>query len=173
MINEFEYTDIEIDKLTRSIENAVSGDIFDTEVILIDKEDFESIVSSDWIFDWHKQIQLDGAQVYKLIIKNNPEIIQGLISLTDRSDHIYINLIESSNFNKGRKKIYLGIPGNLFAYACMLSFDKGYDGFVAFDAKTNLIKHYEETISATHFKGTRMFIDTISANKLVKQYFQR
>lgn len=59
---------------------------------------------------------------------------------------------------KGKAKIYAGVPGNLVAFACQLSFDKSYEGFLAFDAKTSLIKHYQETLHATHFKGTKCLL---------------
>ena len=85
-------------------------------------------------------------ETYKLVINDNPKIIQGLISLSDIGDHIYMHLIESAKFNKGKQKIYTGVPGNLVAFACKRSFDLGYDGFLAFDAKTVLIKHYQETL---------------------------
>ncbi len=37
--NEWIKIDIEIDKLTNSIENSISGDVFDTELILFEKTD--------------------------------------------------------------------------------------------------------------------------------------
>lgn len=99
--------------------------------------------------------------------------IQGLISLSDRNDHLYMNLIESAKFNKGKSKIYAGVPGNLVAFACKLAFTKGYEGYVAFDAKTALIKHYQETLFATHFRGTKMIIETPAANRLIMHYFNK
>jgi hypothetical protein len=63
------------------------------------------------------------------------------------------------------------VPGNLVAYACKISFNHGFDGYVAFDAKTALIRHYQETLHATHFRGTKMYIETPAALRLVKQYF--
>ncbi len=83
-----------------------------------------------------------------------------------------MHLIESSKFNKGKNKVYLGIPGNLVAFACKVSVDKGYEGFLAFDAKTALIKHYEQSLHATHFRGLRMFIETSAALKLISHYFK-
>ncbi|HEY3369804.1 MAG TPA: hypothetical protein VGK10_03085 [Prolixibacteraceae bacterium] len=83
-----------------------------------------------------------------------------------------MHLTESSKFNKGKNKIYLGVPGNLVAYACKVSVDKGYHGFLAFDAKTSLIKHYEESLYATHFRGKRMFIETNAALRLISKYFK-
>jgi hypothetical protein len=107
------------------------------------------------------------------VIRDNPNIIQGLISLSDQHDHIYMHLIESAKFNKGKQKIYAGVPGNLVAFACRRSFEKGYEGYLAFDAKTVLIKHYQETLYASHFKGTKMIIETPAANRLINQYFKK
>ena len=39
-----------IDKLTRSIENALSGDCFKTEVLRVDSKDIKNLVSKDWLF---------------------------------------------------------------------------------------------------------------------------
>jgi hypothetical protein len=88
-------------------------------------------------------------------------------------DHVFMHLIESSRFNKGKNKIYAGVPGNLVAFVCQTAFEKGHQGFVAFDAKTSLIRHYEATLYATHFKGTKMFIETPAALKLINQYFKK
>ena len=165
--------DIEIDKLTKSIENIVSGDVFDTEIFQLFSRDRKQIKKADWLFKWQEQVQLSDREIYKLVIKNNPKIIQGLISLSDQGDHIYLHLIESAKFNKGKSKLYTGVPGNLVAFACKISFEKGYEGYLAFDAKTALIKHYEETLYATHFKGTKMMIETPAAKRLINQYFTK
>lgn len=84
-----------------------------------------------------------------------------------------MHLIESAKFNKGKYKLYAGVPGNLVAFACKYSFSKGYDGYLAFDAKTILIKHYQETLFATHFKGTKMMIESKGAIRLINQYFNK
>lgn len=99
-------------------------------------------------------------------------IIQGLLSIEDKNDHIFMHLIESAKFNKGKNKVYLGVPGNLVAFACKVSVEKGYEGFIAFDAKTALIKHYVQTLHATHFRGLSMYIETSAALKLISQYFK-
>ena len=165
--------DIEIDKLTNSIENRISGDLFDTEIFRLVGRDSKQIIKTDWLFNWHEQIKFSDRETYKLTIKNNSKIIQGLVSLSDRGDHIYMHLIESSKFNKGKNKIYVGVPGNLVAFACKLSFEKGYEGYLAFDAKTVLVKHYQETLYATHFKGTKMLIETPASIRLIDQYFKK
>lgn len=165
--------DIEIDKLTNSIENTVSGDVFDTDIFQLSSKDIRQINKAVWQFNWQEQLKFNDRETYKLVIRNNPKIIQGLISLSDLGDHVYMHLIESAKFNKGKTKIYAGVPGNLVAFACKLSFDKGYDGYLAFDAKTILVRHYQETLYATHFKGTKMIIETPAANRLINQYFKK
>ena len=111
-------------------------------------------------------------EVYKLTIVNNPNIIQGLLCLTIEQDHIFMDLLESAPFNIGKHKIYEGVAGNLVAYACKISFQKGFEGYVAFTAKTRLIDHYERTLGACHFKNQRMIIETPAARILVEKYFK-
>lgn len=110
--------DIEIDKLTRSIENAVSGDSFKTEILELASADIKKLKKEEWLFDWKVEAKSIDKEVYKLIIVENPNIIQGLISLQDRGDHIFMSLIESNKFNRGEKKVYLGVPRNLVAFGC-------------------------------------------------------
>ncbi|MEP7171502.1 MAG: hypothetical protein ABI855_19180 [Bacteroidota bacterium] len=50
--------DIEIDKLTKSIENSVSGDVFDTEIFQLFAKDIKMINKPDWQFKWHDQVKL-------------------------------------------------------------------------------------------------------------------
>jgi len=83
-----------------------------------------------------------------------------------------MNLVESAPFNIGKNKLYEGVPGNLVAFACQLSFQKGFDGFVAFDANTKLIPHYEKTLGAVHFRGQRMIVPTHAAQILIDKYFK-
>lgn len=48
-----QYVDIEIDKLTNSIENVITGDSFQTDVSMIDKRDLKSITKKNgWLFNW-------------------------------------------------------------------------------------------------------------------------
>jgi len=58
------------------------------------------------------------------------------------------------------------------AFACKMSFDFGFNGFVAFTAKTSLAKHYEDTLGAVLIFKTRMMIATEPAKKLVNSYYK-
>jgi len=158
------HLDFEIDKLTNSIENTFTGDSFQTEIIRLSRSDLKLITKEKgWLFDWKYEHHQNDRDVYKLTIQNNPTIIQGLISFTVNSDHVYMHLLESAPFNLGKNKIYNGVPGNLVAYACKVSFQHGNDGFVSFTSKTQLIHHYETTLGAYHFGGQLMVIEKKAA----------
>lgn len=168
----YRLADFEVDKLTKSIENASTGETFDTEIIRLTAKDSKLFVKADWQFDWKKELKDTSKEVYKLSTVNNPNIIHGLLSMEDKGDHIFMHLVESAKFNKGKNKVYLGVPGNLVAFACKQSIEKGYEGYVAFDSKTVLIEHYKKSLGATHLGGQRMYIDDKAAIKLIEQYFK-
>jgi hypothetical protein len=162
--------DIEIDKLTNSVELVATGDVFNTIVTRATAADKRLIKRKDWLFDWHKEIGKGNREVYRLMIENNPDIIQGLVCLEDKGDHVYMHLIESAAFNRGSSKTFLGVPGNLIAYGCRLSFDRGYEGFIAFTAKTALVEHYKRELGAIVIRGTLMHLDSAAARNLVERY---
>jgi hypothetical protein len=165
--------DFIIDKLTNSVENVVTGDSFSTDISLLKSSDLKNITKKhDWLFDWKYEFKQPERDVFKLTIVNNSEIIQGLICVEVKEDHVYMHLVESSPFNKGKAKVYAGVPGNLVAYACKLSFQRGHNGNVSFVSKTQLIEHYEKSLGAIHFGGRLMIIETQSALKLINKYFK-
>ena len=162
-----------IDRLTDSIINTISGDSFQTEISILNKSDLKIILKKNgWKFKWKDEFNDFSKEVYKLTILNNQDIIRGLLSVSIESDYIFMNLLESAPFNIGKQKLYEGVAGNLVAYACKLSFQKGFEGFVVFTAKSKLIEHYEETLGAFHFKNQRMIIDTDASKFLASKYFK-
>lgn len=164
--------DFEIDKPTHSIENVVTGDSFATEISIVTSTDLKSITKKNkWQFDWKYEYKQPEREVYKLTIVNNQQIIQGLISLEIKSDHVYMHLVESAPFNKGKTKMYAGVPGNLVAFACKVSFQRGHEGNVSFLSKTQLVQHYIDTLGAMHVGGRIMIIDMTAALQLIHKYF--
>ena len=171
--HELIHLDFVVDKLTNSIQNTISGDSFITEVLRLTKSDLKQIVKKNgWNFNWKGELADNRKEVFKLTILNNSDIVQGLLSLTLESDHVYMHLLENAPFNIGEKKLYEGVAGNLVAHACKLSFQQGFEGFVAFTAKTKLIEHYQKTLGAYTLGGHRMIIPTDSAQILVDKYFK-
>ncbi len=166
--------DFEVDKLTNSIENTITGDSFSTDIILVSNTDLALVNKKNaWQFDWKVELKRPERDVYKLTIVNNQSIIQGLISLEVKLDHVFMHLVESAPFNKGKKKMHSGVPGNLVAFACKLSFQRGHEGNVSFISKTQLVQHYIDSLGAIHFGGRLMIIDTVAALKRINKYFPR
>ena len=85
--------------------------------------------------------------------------------------YLEMYLIESAPFNYGKNKMHYGVAGNLIAFACKRSFELGFDGFVAFTAKTTLMEHYIKTLGAVPIGGQRMAIEDKQALELIKKYF--
>ncbi len=165
--------DFMVDKLTNSIENIITGDSFATEISVLTKSDLKLVQKNKgWFFNWRAEYKIPEREVFKLTIVNNPNIIQGLLCLEVKYDHIYMHLLESAPFNKGKKKMYAGVAGNLVAFACKFSFQRGFEGNVSFLSKSKLIEHYERTLGAFHIGGRVMIIGTQSALKLIDKYFK-
>ena len=141
---------------------------------LLFQSDLKTVTKKNgWQFDWKLELKQPEKDIYKLTIINNQSVIQGLISLEIKSDHVYMHLVESAPFNKGKGKVYAGVPGNLVAFACKLSFQRGHEGNVSFFSKTQLVQHYIDTLGAIHFGGRIMIINTDAALKLINNYFPK
>ncbi|MEJ0107026.1 MAG: hypothetical protein WDO19_32780 [Bacteroidota bacterium] len=161
-----------IDKITNSIENAVTGKSYDTETKSLTIADLKMVLKKNgWRFNWRSEFKCKGRLLYKLILKDDTAI-QGLISLEPVENYIEMHLIETAPHNYGKSKKYIGVPANLVAFACKMSFDAGFNGFVAFKAKTKLIQHYADTLRAELIFRDRMSISGKSAKKLVNSYYK-
>lgn len=163
--------DIEIDKLTNSIELIATGEVFDTQVVGLSILDIPAIRKKEWRFSWRTELELRDRKVYALVTVADPRVLQGLVSIMDGGDHVFVHLVESARFNQGSNKVYAGVPANLFAFACRESLRLGYDGVVSFISKTKLVEHYQKMLGAKILRGTRMSIGTEEAIKLVTRYF--
>jgi hypothetical protein len=72
--------DFEIDKLTHSLEDAITGEILSTEVLLLEKADLKFVSKKfAWKFDWQTEFSVPEKLVFKLVLHKDPKIIQGLI----------------------------------------------------------------------------------------------
>ncbi len=159
---------IHIDELTNSILDRLSGKTHET---IIEKLDFQQVQGlSGWNFDW--SLESRKQEVWKLSTVEAPKIIQGLISLEIQKGFVFVSLVENAPHNIGKNGQFAGVAGNLFAFACKLSFEKGFDGFVSFVAKPALIEHYQKLLSAEVLFGKNMVIREEAALKLVHQYFK-
>jgi len=109
MIKFNQYIDAEVDKLTNSMENIFTGNSFQTDISLITSNDLKHVnKKNDWVFNWKTEYDQPDRDVYKVTIVNNPTRIQGLVSLSDKTDHVYLHLIERAPLIKVKTKFILG-----------------------------------------------------------------
>ena len=89
--------DFEIDKITESIEDALTGEVYKTLVLPVTQADLKEVTKKNgWNFDWKSEVSMSEKQVYKLVIEQKPNAIQGLVSLEKLKDHVLMHLIESA-----------------------------------------------------------------------------
>ena len=167
------HLDLIIDDLTNRIRQIDTGESFDTDLSLATDHDIKLTTKKNgWLFSWKAEFKQEDRLVYKLTRNDDPVDIQGLISLSDMEGFVYVHLAESAPINFGPNKKHEGVGGNLFAYACKRSWDKGNEGFVSFQAKTKLIAHYEQVLGAVHNGGHNMIIYPQEALFLIKRYYK-
>ena len=82
------HLDIEIDKLTNSIENVITGEVFQTEFSEVSSKE---IKKKEWLFDWHKELKDKNNKVYKMTTVENKNIIQGLSLNNLFSDNLLVS----------------------------------------------------------------------------------
>jgi len=58
--------DFQIDKLTNSIENTTTGEVFDTEIVRLSAANKSHIRKSGWQFNWHLELNDTAKEVFKL-----------------------------------------------------------------------------------------------------------
>ena len=130
----------------------------------------------NWLFDWSKT-EKKGYKILALYVEGDNRI-QGLISIRENPQNmtIEIDIAESAPFNSSyNKKVkseeYKGVGICLFTEVCKRSFENGYDGYVEFMAKTNLIEYYKKELGASLIGSQRMIIETSASKKLVDKYY--
>lgn len=164
MIEEF------IDGLTNSVVEVATGRKYATEVQRMELAEVMPLSQEGWRFDWVRQLSV--GEVYGLRIPKAGRAIHGLMALSREAGFIQLHLLESHPENVGRSKKFKGVAGNLVAYAARMAFELGFKGHVAFEAKTELISHYERTLGARRIRGSqRMYLNRTASAKLVAQYF--
>lgn len=167
---------IDTDELTPCLKRLSDGKYIDTEVLEIHptRKAFK-----DWEFDWTKP-ERDGYMVRAIKVTGDDRI-QGMVALkADPKNYaVVVDIVESAPFNNPHNKLfkekeYSGVGGHLFAEAVRESYKLGYDGFVFFKAKTNLIDYYEKEFKAQLINPREriMMIDEKAAKDLYEKYYK-
>jgi len=127
-----------------------------------------------WNFTWRTLFKTEGAEFYKLTLKDDASNIQGILMFSIMYDGmLYMNNIEIASHNLGSKGKHDNVAGCLIAFGCLKSFELGkntYKGYLTFESKTKLIPLYKEKYGAINSMGQKMFIDPIQGLKLIDRY---
>ena len=130
----------------------------------------------NWLFDWSKT-EKKAYKILALYVEGDNRI-QGAISIRENLQNrtIEIDIVESAPFNssynkKIKDKEYNGVGICLFVEVCKRSFENGYDGYVEFTAKSNLVKYYMDNMRAIPIDAQRMYINTSGAKWLIEKYY--
>ena len=162
--------DVEIDKLTNSIEESATGKSVATHVGRVLPED--RLIAPGLAFRLAEGNSSFRPRGVCLVGCASLRRAAGLIDIEDKGDHIHMHLLESARFNQGKGKLFLGVPSNLVTHACRISFARGHGGVVAFVAKTKLRQHYIDSLGAEVLRGDRLVISSARATELVERYFK-
>ena len=129
-----------------------------------------------WLFDW-SQTEKKGYKILALYVEGDNRI-QGAISIRENPQNmsIEIDIVESAPFNssynkKVKDKEYNEVGICLFTEVCKRSFENGYDGYVEFIAKSNLVKYYMDNMRAIPIDTQRMYINSSGAKWLMEKYY--
>ena len=166
---------IDIDLLTQYLIRTKDNKIVKTKVKEISIQDYNL---ENWEFNWIEESKKEN-KILGLFAENDKRL-QGIVEYYENKERqlLEVLLVEIAPFNNRhnpknilKSKEYLGVGGHLFAEIARISFEKGYDGYVSFLAKTNLIEHYKKTLGAKQLSYIEMYIDDEAAMKLVKKYY--
>lgn len=170
--------EIIIDEITPCLKDNMNDTYVDTDYEKI--EHISSMIASQmkkyekWKFDW-SNADLNDCSIYALYVKGSKQT-QGLIACREYKDqnqtkgYIEVVLAEANPQNVGKNGRYKGIGAHLFSIASRLSFDLGYDGYVTFVSKTDLVQHYINELQAEVLFGSNMQLGTEASRRLVGIY---
>ena len=97
----------EIDKLTHSLEDVQTGESYETEVLPLLKDDLKHILKKDgWQFDWRIEMNNPAKSVFKLVMLQQPKVIQGLVSTSKEDGYVVMDLIE--HYEKTLGAVHIG-----------------------------------------------------------------
>lgn len=167
-----------IDECTPCLQDAVTGDIVETEVIQIKRKSFLAKFNkkNGWYTNWADLINEN--EVYALVIKGTVDI-QGLVACQRIDDYeaVYISWMCAAPQNNkmiAEEKKYIGVGGHLFAIAVDKSLEFGFGGAVTGNAADKeLVEHYCNAFGAQHLgllHPYQIFIDEDNAKKIKEVY---
>ena len=165
--------ELRIDNFTPCLEHTETGEIYMTEIHPVTIKDLQIIgPKHGWNdFDWTIYYQNPLCKLVKLTLVGDNDI-QGIVAYEPKEGYIEIHLVRSAPWNVQGKR-FTGVGAHLFAIVCKESFDSGFEGYVTFYSKSNLMSHYREYLGASviNEKERKLVLDTTASRRLVSTYF--
>jgi hypothetical protein len=143
--------------------------LFHVEILPVEKSDYRKISKKRYFFDWKKE---SVYEVYKLQIVGKDDIL-GLVSVERIPEElrVHIRLLTVSKENKGSKKQYENITGNLLTFISQIAL-KEYKGFacVSLKPKGVIAQHYIDKYDM-NITGASLSMELGEILNLIKTYY--
>ncbi len=118
-----------------------TGKVHKVKIAPLEDEDFRGLTKKRYVFDW----KLERArEAYKLMIQGDADIL-GVVSIDRIPEEwrLHIRLLTVSLENKGSKKQYENIAGNLITYIAKLALQEYAElACVSLKPKGKIAQHY-------------------------------
>jgi len=145
-----------------------TGKKYKVEVLLVEKRDYKKITKARYFFNWKEEQE---QEVYKLQIVGTTDIL-GLVSI-ERIPHewrIHIRLLTVSIENKGGKKQFENVVGNLLTFISKIAIKEYAElACVSLRPKSKITQHYIDKygMNAT---GVTLSVELKEIIKLIESY---
>jgi len=123
--------------------------------------------------NWSKYLRSNSnIQAFKLnVIGDNA--IQGCVAIDVREGYVFIDMIEKAPNNRKPREDFKNAGDLLIAFACKISVDHGFSGYVSLIPKSGLEQTY---LNKYRFQWTNprlrlMGLDEVEAQRLIALYY--
>lgn len=151
------------------IKDRKSGQLVVARAEAVKRTDLTGLRRKGWKFNF-LQLFLAKYILYKIVYLDQ---IEGIIAFINDEDigAVKIANVESAPHNIGSMSKDYVVGSALFAIACYYSFQCGQEGYVFFEAKTELIEHYKHSLGAKFIRPPiGMGIFPVESKKLIVDY---
>lgn len=169
---------VTIDELTPCLQNTLTGELIETEVVQIRRKSFLQKFNrkNGWYTSW-ANLSEDN-EIFALVIKGTIDI-QGLLAIRNNSEMrtAFVTWMVSAPHNNpqlANYKKYTGVGGHLFAIAASKSEEYGYHcEMTGFAANRELLAHYINELHAIHigYLHPYHFVITSEIGKRIKETY--
>lgn len=162
-----------IDELTECLQDSVTGEKLETEVIELKRKSLLSRFNSKngWYVNWGTFPE--GVRVFALVLKGTFDI-QGLIAIEPDYDAKAVHIVwactapQNNKWRYGFQK-YIGVGGHLFAIAAELSEKYGFEGYLYGEAMDeDIMRYYIEKFEAIELPREHPFSIGFTGNATMR-----